>query len=139
MSFGLPQRSSIMRLLSAAFLSCSFFNSSAAFLRSSNYELGLKKLFYHSIVCSRNYEEIKIDCAYSEFLLPVRCHETLLGLFSLGGLFETGADLRPLPVRLRLLPLLFLYMAIVKIFLSLECRALKSLISTRVSLTIEPR
>lgn len=34
--FGFPQRSSMMRLLSAAFLSCSFFNSSAAFLRSNN-------------------------------------------------------------------------------------------------------
>lgn len=33
---GLPQRSSMMRLRSAALRSCSFFNSSAAFLRSNN-------------------------------------------------------------------------------------------------------
>jgi len=33
---GLPQRSSMMRLRSAALRSCSFFSSSAAFLRSSN-------------------------------------------------------------------------------------------------------
>lgn len=34
---GLPHLSSMIRLLSAALRSCSFFNSSAAFLRSSNY------------------------------------------------------------------------------------------------------
>ena len=33
---GWPQRSSIMRRLSAALRSCSFFNSSAAFLRSNS-------------------------------------------------------------------------------------------------------
>lgn len=36
--FGWPQRSSMMRLRSAAFLSCSFFNSSAAFFLNNNYE-----------------------------------------------------------------------------------------------------
>lgn len=35
--FGLPHRCSMMRLRSAALRSCSFFNSSAAFLRSNNY------------------------------------------------------------------------------------------------------
>lgn len=37
MDFGWPQRSSMIRLRSAALRSCSFFNSSAAFLRSNNY------------------------------------------------------------------------------------------------------
>lgn len=44
-SFGLPQRSSMMRLRSAALRSCSFFNSSAAFLRSNNYS-GKKMGFF---------------------------------------------------------------------------------------------
>lgn len=37
MFFGCPHRSSIIRLLSAALRSCSFFNSSAAFFLKSNY------------------------------------------------------------------------------------------------------
>lgn len=46
---------------------------------------------------------------YPKLLLPVRGHETLLRLLGFGSLFETGADLRPLSVRLRLFPLLFLH------------------------------
>lgn len=46
---------------------------------------------------------------YPKLLLPVRGHETLLRLLGFGSLFEAGADLRPLPLGLRLFPLLFLH------------------------------
>lgn len=55
-------------------------------------------------------EEAKRDSrTYPKFLLPVGGHETLLRLLGFGSLFEAGTDLRPLPLGLRLFPLLFLH------------------------------
>lgn len=43
---------------------------------------------------------------YPEFLLPLWCHETLLGFLGLGGFLHALAHLSPLTVDLRLLGLL---------------------------------
>ena len=87
---GCPHLSSMTRLLSAAFLSCSFFSSSAAFLRRSNWkrenttaaQLWDKRVTQPSWLCT----------THPEFLLPLRGHETLL-LLALRLLDQPGADL----------------------------------------------
>lgn len=101
---GLPQRSSMMRLRSAALRSCSFFSSSAAFLRSNNY---LSK--YNTFNTSFNYYCIVKPNTYPKFLLSFWCHETFLGLLGLGGLLHTLAHLSTLALNFGLFSLLSLY------------------------------
>ena len=83
---GWPHRSSMMRRLSAALRSCSFFNSSAAFLRSSNYKVEKKKKIYCELT-----KIVYNKFTYSKLLLSLRCHETLLCLLCCSSLFETLA------------------------------------------------
>lgn len=47
--------------------------------------------------------------AYPKLLLSLRCHETLLSLLGLRGLFHTGPNFGPFAVDFRLFPLLFLF------------------------------
>ena len=86
---GWPHRSSMMRRRSAALRSCSFFNSSAAFLRSSNCLQKRRPLSLMEILIIPFYS----PCTYTKFLLSLWCHETLLGLFGSGSFLETLAHL----------------------------------------------
>jgi hypothetical protein len=101
MSWAVPQRSSMMRLRSAALRSCSFFSSSAAFLRSSNCTGSARAR-------SVRPESRKNEPSHPEFLLSLRCHETLLGLLSLGRFLHALAHFGALGLDLSLLLLLLL-------------------------------
>lgn len=94
---GLPQRSSMIRLRSAALRSCSFFNSSAAFLRSNNYtrskhliekyvKMNCEILFEAPILYSYIHKDHN---TYTKFLLSFWCHKTFLCFFGLWCFFHT--------------------------------------------------
>lgn len=104
-SFGLPHRSSMMRRRSAALRSCSFFNSSAAFLRSNNYNL--PKPIFKLPFCPLSDFQVCYR-THAKFLLPLWSHETLLGLLGFGGLLHALAHFRALALNFGLFGLLCL-------------------------------
>lgn len=131
MFFGCPHRSSMIRLLSAALRSCSFFNSSAAFFLNNSYKASVneeqilltrtekKKQKSNSTPTMKPYPSTRpstlpvaffyAPISYTEFLLSVRSHETLLGLLCLGRFFHTFAHFGPFAVDFRLFRLLSLH------------------------------
>jgi hypothetical protein len=87
----------MMRLLSAALRSCSFFSSSAAFFLNSN--------------CSQQRllpRPLTHRTTHPKLLLSLRGHETFLGLLRFGGLLHASPDLSAFALDLLLFPLLFL-------------------------------
>lgn len=110
MFFGCPHRSSMIRLLSAALRSCSFFSSSAAFFLKSSCTRprNRESRGWKRRSTANRSRHTRYHHTYTELLLPVRRHETLLGLLGLRSFFHTLAHLGPLAVDFRLFRLLSL-------------------------------
>lgn len=69
----------------------------------------IPRLLDNSSKFGKRKEAKNCPWTYPKLLLPVGGHETLLRFLGFGSLLEAGADLRPLPLGLRLFPLLFLH------------------------------